>query len=53
MGIDIENIDTGWKESWASKKTSAAFHNTDGGRMIISRRDKGEYKADMRLMAGT
>ena len=43
--MDIENIDTEWKESWISKnlKTVAAFHNTGGGRMIIGRRDNGEY----------
>lgn len=44
-GMDIENIDTEWKESWASKylKTIAAFHNTEGGRMIIGRKDDGTY----------
>ncbi len=43
--MDIENIDTEWKESWASKylKTIAAFFNTEGGRMIIGRRDDGTY----------
>ena len=43
--MDIENIDTEWKESWASKhlRTVAAFHNTAGGRMIIGRRDDGTY----------
>ena len=43
--MDIENIDTEWKESWALKylKTIAAFHNTAGGRMIIGRNDNGVY----------
>ena len=43
--MDIENIDTEWKEKWAAKylKTVAAFHNTDGGRMIIGHRDDGVY----------
>ena len=43
--MDIENIDTEWKESWASKylKTIAAFHNTAGGRMVIGRNDNGIY----------
>lgn len=43
--MDIENIDTEWKESWASKylKTIAAFHNTAGGRMVIGRDDNGVY----------
>ena len=45
MGMDIENIDTEWKESWSSKylKTIAAFYNTEGGCMIIGRRDDGTY----------
>lgn len=43
--MDIENIDTEWKESWASKylKTIASFYNTSGGRMIIGRKDDGQY----------
>ena len=43
--MDIENLDTEWKESWSDKclKTIAAFYNTKGGRMIIGRRDNGEY----------
>ena len=43
--MDIENIDTEWKESWSDKylKTIAAFHNTHAGRMIIGRKDNGEY----------
>ncbi|MBE6522514.1 MAG: winged helix-turn-helix transcriptional regulator [Thermoplasmata archaeon] len=45
MGMDIENIDTEWKESWSDKylKTIAAFHNTHTGRLVIGRRDDGEY----------
>ena len=43
--MDIENLDMEWKESWADKylKTIAAFYNTKGGRMIIGRKDNGEY----------
>ncbi len=43
--MDIENLDMEWKESWSDKclKTIAAFYNTKGGRMIIGRRDNGEY----------
>ncbi len=45
LKMDIENIDTEWKESWSDKylKTVAAFYNTKGGRMVIGRRDDGEY----------
>ena len=43
--MDIENLDMEWKESWADKylKTIAAFYNTKGGRIIIGRKDNGEY----------
>lgn len=43
--MDIENLDTEWKESWSDKylKTIAAFYNTKGGRMIVGRKDNGEY----------
>ena len=43
--MDMENTDTEWKETWAPKnlKTIAAFYNTEGGRMIIGRRDDGSY----------
>ena len=43
--MDIENLDMEWKECWSEKylKTIAAFNNTKGGRMIIGRRDNGEY----------
>ncbi len=43
--MDIENLDMEWKECWANRylKTIAAFYNTKGGRVIIGRRDNGEY----------
>ena len=43
--MDIENLDMEWKESWSDKylKTVAAFYNTKGGRMIVGRKDNGEY----------
>ena len=43
--LGFENSQEEWKEIWDASylKAIAAFHNTDGGRMIVGRRDDGEY----------
>lgn len=43
--MGYENNQEEWKEIWDASylKAIAAFYNTDGGRMIIGRRDDGEF----------
>ena len=43
--VDLENNQQEWKEIWDSSylKAIAAFYNTDGGQMIVGRKDNGEY----------
>ena len=43
--MSIEDIDEEWKEIWKSEyiKTISAFHNSEGGRFIVGRRDDGTY----------
>lgn len=40
-----EDIDEEWKEVWKSEylKTVSAFYNTVGGRLIVGRKDNGDY----------
>lgn len=41
--VDLENNQEEWKEIWDSSylKAIAAFYNTDGGRMVVGRKDDG------------
>ena len=43
--VDLENNQEEWKEIWDNSylKAIAAFYNTDGGRMIVGRRDDGVF----------
>lgn len=43
--MGFENNQEEWKEIWDASylKAIAAFYNTDGGRMIVGRRDDGEF----------
>lgn len=42
---DFENNQEEWKEKWDSSylKAIAAFYNTDGGRMVVGRRNDGPF----------
>lgn len=43
--VSLEDHDEEWKEIWKVEylKTVSAFHNTEGGRFIIGRRDDGTF----------
>ena len=43
--VDFENNQEEWKEKWDNSylKAIAAFYNTDGGRMVVGRRDDGTF----------
>jgi len=43
--MGFENNQEEWKEIWDTSflKAVAAFYNTDGGRLIVGRRDDGEF----------
>ena len=43
--VSPEDIGEEWKEVWKSEylKTVSAFYNTVGGRLIVGRKDNGDY----------